>query len=231
MVRYNTDTKLCDVVFNNPSVITVLNRFNIFLGLGDKSIKEICEINSLDSVFFTTIINTYINEDYFPESVLKTFSITKIIGYLEQTNNYYLHYHLPNIERHFDYLIKKSISNDNNLSLLKNFFNELKQELESRILYDNKVWFPSLMKLTKEKQSGTLSISTDSKLKENYLIEDKLNDLKSFFIIHLQGEYDQNLCYAIINAIYTLEKDIKQNNRIRDRILKPIEKALKLSID
>ena len=47
------------------------------------------------------------------------------------------------------------------------------------------------------------------------------------FVIHLRGEYDANLCHAVLFAIISLEKDIKQNNRIRNRILYPISVALK----
>ena len=230
MILYNSDSKLYDVVINDPSVITVINRFNIFLGLGDKTVREFCELKKIDKNFFLTILNTYINEDYFPEEILKSFSISRIIGYLEKTNNYYQEFQLPNIERHFDHLIMKSGSNDNNLSLLRKFFNELKQELISRIESDNK-WFPYLIKLDniiKENDNkGEVPPSYDEISNENNLIEDILNDLKNFFIIHLHGTYDQNLCYAVINAIYTLEKDIKQNNRIRDRILIPIAESLK----
>ena len=57
-------------------------------------------------------------------------------------------------------------------------------------------------------------------------IEQKLSDLKSMFIIHLSGEYDENLCLAVVFAIIRLEKDIIQNNRIRTRILLPYIKSL-----
>ena len=50
---------------------------------------------------------------------------------------------------------------------------------------------------------------------DNDNIEDKLNDLINMFVIHLKGEYDVNLCHAVLVAIMTLQKDIKQNNRIK----------------
>ena len=57
-------------------------------------------------------------------------------------------------------------------------------------------------------------------------LEEKLDDLKSLFVIHLRGEYDLNLCHGVIFALYSLEKDIKQHNRIRNRILRPIADAM-----
>ena len=57
-------------------------------------------------------------------------------------------------------------------------------------------------------------------------LEEKLDDLKSLFVIPLRGEYDLNLCHGVIFALYSLEKDIKQHNRIRNRILRPIADAM-----
>jgi regulator of cell morphogenesis and NO signaling len=57
-------------------------------------------------------------------------------------------------------------------------------------------------------------------------IEDKINDLINMFVIHLTGDYDLNLGHAVLFAIFSLKKDIKQNNRIRNRILRPISIAL-----
>lgn len=233
MAIYNLDSKLSDIILKEPSLITVINRFDIFLGVGDKNIKEICIENSLDADFFLTILNTYINNEYFPEKILKSFDVKKIVDYLIKTNLYYQHFQIPNIERHFNSLISRSDSDNNNLSLLRKFFLEMKQELLTRIENDTTEWFPKVLELNEnskvnngEGEEITLS-HTNS---EQHPIEDKLNDLKSFFIIHLKGNYDHNLCYAVIAAIYTLEKDIKQNNRIRDRILKPMTQALFNSI-
>ena len=43
---------------------------------------------------------------------------------------------------------------------------------------------------------------------------------------HLCGQYNDNLAYAVIFAIGSIERDIRQHNRIRDRILTPIISAL-----
>ena len=46
------------------------------------------------------------------------------------------------------------------------------------------------------------------------------------FIIHLKGDFDNNLAYAVLTALVNLKKDIRQNNRIRNRILRPLAAAL-----
>ena len=112
MALINAETKLCDVILHEPSVIPVINRFGIILGVGDKSIRTVCEEKNLDCEFFVTILNTFINEDYFPENRLKSFCATQIVNYLTQTNAYYEQFQIPNIERHFNFLINQSDSEE-----------------------------------------------------------------------------------------------------------------------
>ena len=219
MAIITKDSKLSDIVINEPSAITVLNRFTIFLGLGVKTIEDICRENNVDVNFFTTILNTYINEDYFPEEAFKSYSINEIITYINKTNQYYLRFQIPNIERHFSSLIARSENGKNNLELLQNFFNEVKNELISRISYDMKQLLINISNNT------TYELDFSLLAEENDNIEEKLNDLINMFVIHLKGEYDVNLCHAVLVAIMTLQKDIKQNNRIRYRILLPILKS------
>ncbi|MDH6358147.1 helix-turn-helix transcriptional regulator [Parabacteroides sp. PF5-9] len=220
--------QLSEVVEEYPSLIPVINRFGIRLGLGDKSVKTICEEQGLDTDFFLTMINTFLNEEYFPEKKLQTFHASQIIDYLTKTNHYYLRYQLPNIERHLNLFI--SAQGNNSLNLIGRFFSSFKEELLMRISNDEKEWFPyglSLIEKIKEEQTP---IRQEYHLASSISPEDPLEallaDLKSIIIKHLSGEYDDNLCYAVIFAINSLEKDMRQHNRIRYRILTPMVTAM-----
>ena len=169
--------QLSEVVEEHPSLIPVINRFGIRLGLGDKSVKTLCEEHSLDMDFLLTVINTFLNEEYFPEKKLQTFHTSQIIDYLTKTNQYYLRYQLPNIERHLGSFISMSTPGNPTLGLIDT-------------------------------------------------IVALLADLKSIMVKHLSGDYDENLCYAVLFSICSLEKDIKQHNRIRYRILTPMVSAM-----
>lgn len=100
--------QMSEVVEEHPSLIPVINRFGIRLGLGDKSVKAICEEYRLDTDFLLTVINTFLNEEYFPEKKLQTFHTSQIIDYLTKTNQYYQRYQIPNIERHLGSFISMS---------------------------------------------------------------------------------------------------------------------------
>lgn len=206
---------LSDIILSYPESIPLINRLGINLGVGDKTIEAICHEKNIDTEFFASIINTFINENFFPEKVLKSFKAETIVSYISKTYNYYTHYMIPNIERHFNLLIAHS-GNNNNLGLMLQFFNELKNDLLKSINHDTTQWFPLILSLENDKNTP---LPNGLNITDNSLIEDKLNDLKSMFVIHLSGNYELNLCYAVITSIIALEKDLKQNNRIRNRIL------------
>lgn len=222
MALVTPDTKLCEVIVDEPSVVPVINRFDIVLGVGDRTIKSICKEKGIDTSFFITILNAFINESFFLENVTGAFNAGDVVDYLRKTNNSYLRNQLPNIERHFAALISRSDSN-NNLPLLFNFYREVKTEIERRIDSDNQ-WFDAI--ISAEQSNSDVSVAGNAVQAESDSIEDKLSDLINMFVIHLRGDYDRNLCHAVLFAVISLEKDICQNNRIRNRVLRPLVDAL-----
>ena len=222
MALVTPDTKLCEVIVDEPSVVPVINRFDIVLGVGDRTIKSICKEKGIDTSFFITILNAFINESFFLENVTGAFNAGDVVDYLRKTNNSYLRNQLPNIARHFAALISRSDSN-NNLPLLFNFYREVKTEIERRIDSDNQ-WFDAI--ISAEQSNSEVSVAGNAVQAESDSIEDKLSDLINMFVIHLRGDYDRNLCHAVLFAVISLEKDICQNNRIRNRVLRPLVDAL-----
>lgn len=222
MALVTPDTKLCEVIVDEPSVVPVINRFDIVLGVGDRTIKSICKEKDIDTSFFITILNAFIHESFFLENLTGAFNAGDVVDYLRKTNNSYLRNQLPNIERHFAALISRSDSN-NNLPLLFNFYREVKTEIERRIDSDNQ-WFDAI--ISAEQSNSEVSVAGNAIQAESDSIEDKLSDLINMFVIHLRGDYDRNLCHAVLFAVISLEKDICQNNRIRNRVLRPLVDAL-----
>lgn len=225
MKEIKKDTKLHEIVLFDPTIVTVLYRFGIELGLSENTVDSICESKSISIDFFLAILNTYLYPSYFPQNKVEKFSASDIVNYLSQTNMFYEHFQIPNIERHFGLLLKKSESDNSNLSLMMRFFEEAKNELLQRIYADRENWFPQL--LSQYSKNPNISLFADLEtVDESDSVEDKIDDLINMFVIHLKGVYDHNLCQAVLISLVNFKKDIKQNNRIRNRILKPFSKAL-----
>ncbi len=221
----SSNTKLSQIIIDDPTILSVLSRFGILLGVGDMTIEQICQQKKMNVVFFTTILNTFRDPDFFPEKILYSFEAHLIVDYLKKTNQTYLQFQLPNIERHLHLLISKSDAQNSNLLIIMKFFSEVKAQLMKRIDDDKNRWFPEILAL--ENSEGNKVESTVMAFDEsNDSIEDKINDLINMFVVHLTGDYDINLGQAVLLALDSLKKDIAQNNRIRKRILMPLYQAL-----
>lgn len=201
MKLVSSHIKLADIIFHDPAAITVLNRFGIRLGVGSAILGQACALRNLDAPFVEAILNISLNEDYFPERALKTFTLPLLEEYLLGTDRYYTRMQLPNIARHLDSLISHS-PDGGNLELLRGFFGDLSRELTAR---------------------AEAELKAGHCLKDDWQpVSDTISDLLSFFVVHLRGECDENLCNAVVNAIFTLDHDLRQTARIRRQALLPL---------
>lgn len=190
---------LSEKVSANYFLIPVLNRFGIKMGLEDKSVMDICKEYSLNTNFLLCILNTYLNEDYFPEKKLQEFDIDLVSRYLKQTDSYYIHAQIPNIEKHLNAFIAMSDPGNKQLELIRKLFSKFKDELLNRInqgVLDDDIPLPLLL------------------------------DLKNILIKHISGNFNENLCYAVIFSVDSLLSDLSKHNRIREKILKPMVRNL-----
>ncbi len=206
----STDTPLSEAILADPSIIPVINRLGISLGMRDASVAEVAAAHNLSAEFLATIINTFACSDYFPATALSNVDLPTIVSYLEQTDRYYLHFQIPNIERHFNALVASGPDNSG-LTLLRRLFDKTKADLMALIDHDFKVLFPALH--DKDRTPGAIDTTAST------TVEEMLADLLSMTVKNISGEYDRNLCYATIVAVDGLRADLSKNTRIRRLIL------------
>lgn len=212
MALCNRNTKLADILLAYPQLIAVANRMGVTLGVGDNTVGAACASCGVQPDFFCAVLNTYLNPSYFPEGD-SAFDIKDTIAYLGNTTVFYSKVQLPNIDRHFRPLLNQS-GPDNNVGLLRMFYDDVKSDFEKLNAYDLETLFPSLSK-------GNLPQGFGDFWDKACELEEKLADLLHFFVVRLEGTFDVNLCTAVVSAISALSNDFRQNNRIRRRILLP----------
>ena len=79
-----------DAVLHDPKMLIVLNRFEIKLGFGDKTIEQICNEHNINVDFFLEISNAFHDSSYFTENKLKQFSLELIVSFLSNSHNIYI---------------------------------------------------------------------------------------------------------------------------------------------
>lgn len=186
---------MADVLAEHNELIPVLNRFGIRIGVGNKSVQEICTEHQLNTDLILTVLNVYLDENYLPESSLTMFDAEPIADYFRHTVENYLHALVPNIEVHLNALIATAGTDNREMGMIQMLFLKFKERM---INY----------------------LQKNAEYSDDFP-DDLLHDLKNILIKHLSVEHNQNLSYAVIYSLHAFGKDLAAHNRLRNRVLQP----------
>lgn len=224
-------TKLVDVIHHQYLILPILNRFNIQLGIGNKSVKEICHEQNVNLQFFLEIVNSFLDKDYFPESELQSFPLKYIIEYIKRSHIFYVDFKMPQIEGLISDLIEKaSVENKQSFKLIQNFFHEYKSELIAHVEKEEKQVHPYVLKIDEAFQNNQINDKIIALVKKEPIslyaddhdnIEDKLFDLKNLMIKYLPPATDYIISNAILYELFRLERDLNDHSRIEEKVLIP----------
>jgi regulator of cell morphogenesis and NO signaling len=223
--------KMADVVHSNYLLMPVINRFGIPLGFGEDTVKAVCEKHGIHTEFFLAIANAFSNEQYFPEKKLQAFNVLMIVAYLQTTHTYYIETEVPLIERLLRELFRHQSADKKNLTLIKKFFLEYKQELFTHLAREEKTTFPYIKHVyrmfheqhaTEQERKALSQYSMKVYEKEHSDIDAKLYDLKNILIKYVHGDEMRDVYNEIIFELFRLEKDIQDHTRIENTILMPL---------
>jgi regulator of cell morphogenesis and NO signaling len=228
---FHENTKMAELIHANYQLLPILNRFDIHLGFGDRTIAEVCEVQKVNLVFFLEIINSFNDHHYFPQTQLQTFPLKLIISYIKKSHSYYLDHKIPQIENLIKHLsLLADPSTKNAFQLIEKFFNEYKEELLEHIQYEEKRVYPYVLAIDQAFLSGTIEDSVKKMIKaqsinkyakEHHNIEDKLYDLKNLIIKYLPPSNDYTLSNTLLVELFRLERDLNDHSRIEDKVLVP----------
>lgn len=218
MEIFKKENKAFRLIHHNYNLLPVLNRFGIQLGMKDKTIETICSERNINPIFFLAIVNTFNNEEYFPQEELLSISPLEIIEYLRRTHRYYLNYVIPKLDTQLELLINSRTSENQGLQMVSQFYKKYNEELEEHIDYEEKRVFPYIEKMVLNNKSEE-GYSITSFEKEHTNVDEKLNDLKNLIIKYLTPDYDANMCNEFLMTLFRFEKDLYDHARIEDVIL------------
>lgn len=223
------ETKMADVIHMNFLLLPVINRFDIKLGFGDKTVEQVCSDYGINMSFFLDIINTYHDPEYFPLDKMREYPIDLIVDYLLKSHEHYTQKMLPETEQMIDDLADSCRNNCDNLKLIEDFYKRYKKELENHLKSEEEKFFPYIKALTdkKEKKKSLEAIrkkynfSYKAHSMEHDSVITKLLDLKNILIKYLPPDYDQAKCNNILYWLFVFEDDLRDHERLEDVILLP----------
>ena len=225
------DMKMADAIHYNHLLLPVINRLGVQLGFDDLTIEEICQEKQIDLDLFLVILNAFLDHDINKINRLQGISIEKVIHYLKATHQYYVERMIPEVENRINALIQYSDIDQKQFLLVKNFFEEYKDEFYTHIQLEEKTIYPYVIEVYNAHKTNSLDKALAEKItklpistyaKEHSDIESKLFDLKNILIKYLPPTKDSFLRNNVLIALFKLENDLNDHSRIENMVLVPL---------
>lgn len=218
---YEADDKMISLIRDNYDLLQMLGAFGISLGFGDKTVKEICEDNGVDTHTFLAVVNFTIN-GYTDSEADEHLSVPTLMHYLEASHAYYLDFQLPFIRRE----LQESLNPDDSLGrLILRFYDEYAREIQRHMRYEQKTLFPYVQALLDNNSTADYSIETFSK--HHGAADKKLRELKLLIIKYLPSDgFHNNKLTAALHDIYDNEEWLRQHSMVEDHIFVPAIRRL-----
>lgn len=213
---YEADDKMISLIADNYNILQSLGRFGINLGFGDKTVREVCEDQNVDTYTFLAVVNFSIN-GYRDFDDGGRFSIPTLIHYLKASHEYYLNFQLPSIRKELEAALDE---NDNLARLIMKLYDEYAHEIRHHMEYEEKTIFPYVDDLLNNKVNNEYDIETFSK--HHGQIDLKLRELKNIIIKYLPSDIQHNnRLTATLYDLYNNEEWLQNHSMVEDCIFIP----------
>jgi len=219
---YEADDKMISLIRDNYDLLQSLGSFGISLGFGDKTVRETCELNGVDTYTFLAVVN-FTSNGYGHFEDDEQLDVKTLLHYLDASHKYYLDFQLPFIRRE---LQDSLLGGDDSLSrIILKFYDDYAQEIRRHMKYEQKTLFPYVQSLIDGQPTTDYSIETFSK--HHSAADKKLRELKLLIIKYLPGDgLHNNQLTATLHDIYDNEAWLQQHALVEDCIFVPAIRRL-----
>ena len=223
--KYEPDDKMISLIRDNYDLLQMLGSFGISLGFGDKTVKETCADNDVDTYTFLAVVNFTINGagDF---EYSEQLSVPTLLHYLEACHAYFLDFQLPYIRRE----LQESLDERDALAkLILRIYDGYAQEIRRHMRYEQNTLFPYVQSLLDGHPTASYDVDTFSK--HHGATDKKLSELKLLIIKYLpQDGLHNNLLTATLHDIYENEVWLRQHAMVEDHIFVPAIRRLEQSV-
>lgn len=222
---YEADDKMISLISDNYNLLQALGSFGISLGFGNKTVRETCESNGVDTHTFLAVVNYAINDIGVAEDD-EFLSVSTLLHYLEASHDYFLDFQLPYIRRE----LEESLDEDNSLAaLIMRLYDEYACEIRQHMNYEQQTLFPYVEKLLDGQPASDYNVETFSK--HHDAADQQLHELKILIIKYLpQDGLHNNQLTATLHDIYENEVWLRQHAMVEDHIFVPAIRRLERQV-
>jgi DNA-binding NarL/FixJ family response regulator len=222
---YEAEDSMISIIRDNYNILQSLGSFGISLGFGDKTVREVCEMQEVDTYTFLAIVNFTIN-GYRENDDIQKLSMPTLLHYLKASHAFYIDFELSVIRKE---LVGALDENDNLARLIMKLYDEYAHAIKNHMQYEERNVFPYVESLLNGQLNSDYDIETFSK--HHSQIDQKLRELKSIIIKYLpsDGLHNNQLTATLFN-IYNCEEWLMQHASVEDQIFIPAIRHLEMKL-
>ena len=219
---YEADDQMISLIGDNYNILQALSAFGINLGFGDKTVREVCEEQTVDTYTFLTVVNFIIN-GYLAHGNEERLSVQTLLNYLKASHAYYLDFQLPFIRRELAEALETS--HDKMSALIMELYNEYARSIMHHMKYEEKTLFPYVEALIGGKKKDDYDVEIFSQHHGD--TSTLLLELKNIIIKYLPSDgLSNNKLTATLYDIYNNEQWLQLHSSVEDEIFIPAIRAL-----
>lgn len=220
---YKESDRICDVICDEPSLLQMMSRFGVPLGVGEHTVREICEANGVDTPTFLAVANFIKQGARGAAESLGHISVACMTNYLKQAHTYFLDFQLPAIRRKLLEALDCSSSGEVAYLILK-FYDDYMSEVRKHMEHENRKVFAYVEELLQGRRTGEYAIAQFAR--GHHSIDTKLQELKNIIIKYYAPTEQVELLHNVLYDIFTCEKDLYIHCKVEDDLFVPAVEIL-----
>jgi regulator of cell morphogenesis and NO signaling len=220
---YKDSDHMCDVICDEPSLLQMLSRFGIPLGVGDQTVRQVCEAHGVDTATFLSVANFIKRGARGAADSIDKVSVACLTEYLKQAHTYFLDFQLPAIRRKLLEALDCSQPGEVSYLILK-FYDDYMSEVRKHMQHENRKVFGYVEQLLQGRRTSEYTISQFARGHNS--IDVKLQELKNIIIKYYAPTEQAELLNNVLYDIFTCEKDLRIHCQVEDDIFVPAVEIL-----
>ncbi len=213
--KYQATDSMAALISDNYPLLQVMSRFGIPLGLGDRSIGEVCAESGVDAPTFLAVANLMLHQNNRAYRIdFEGLSLEDLMKYIRSSHIFYLNFRLPNIRKKLIEALGKS----DMATLIIRYFDDYVDHIKEHLRYEEERLFPYINKLIGGEED---EFSIDLFSEKHDHIDEPLTEFKNVIIKYYSGQSSYEIM-SVIHDLLSCAADLLSHNLVEDRLLVPM---------
>jgi DNA-binding CsgD family transcriptional regulator len=243
MKNISENSSIQELILQHPSLMAVLYLTGIRGSLDGKTIGQICKYKSINVSFVLNLIDVYTSEKFVLAETLPSYSILQLSDILSAIYPHFLNQFdnlIPDIQKVHHKLVSQNRKSQarKDWFLLESLFLEYRQLLSDRFIEQEQTVLPHIKTIYElyycpdytSERSDILNYSLEFYKDNETLIGKVFEKIKHQLELILELKSDDLKCFNKVYAFYQLNNAISAQDRMEQKLLKPLILQMEESI-